>query len=236
MEINESKQVQSIVKFDKALYPDQISSIIDEAIIEYNRITMEEWSQKTTLVRWFTSPNLFRSNTAIRNYVSFDGKSPMKLAGPYRLDPERWSEAKYEVRYLISIVGIKNYYLYFNVIPGIAKEYQFGTPIPEKELVSSITIKANMKSSMYWKKQQAKSLDMFVPILKRTIPKMKWGHQIGDLFFFNYCWLVFRIFINYFSIRIMIIYHHGQIFFHIILIHKYEFLQFFWHLNNLLIF
>jgi len=56
------------------------------------------------------------------------------------------------VRYLISIVGIKNYYLYFNVIPGIAKEYQFGTPIPEKELVSCITIKANMKSSMYWKK------------------------------------------------------------------------------------
>ena len=52
-------------------------------------------------------------------------------------------------RYFISMVGIKNYYLYFNVIPGISKEYQFGTPISEKELVSCITIKANMKSSMY---------------------------------------------------------------------------------------
>ena len=144
---------------------------------------MQEWSQKTALVRWLTKPNLFRLNTAIRNYVSFDGKSPMRLAGPYKLDPERWPEAKYEIRYLISIVGIKSYYLYFDVIPGVAKEYQFGTLIPEDELVGCIIIKANMKSSMYWKKQQVKFLEGFISIFKRILLKIKWGHRIGDIFF-----------------------------------------------------
>ena len=185
MEINKSKQVQSIVKFDKALNPSQISSLIDEALTEYNRLSMEKWSKKSLLVRWFTGPNLFCSNSSVRTYFSHDGKSPMRLAGPYRLNPHEYPDAKYEIRYLLSISGLRNIHLYFNVIPGIAKEHQFGTMIPEDEQVSCITIKANLKSSMYWKKQQAEFLEVFIPIFKGTLLKKKWGHRIGDLFFWN---------------------------------------------------
>lgn len=168
MEINESKQVQSIVKFAKALKPEQISSLIDTALKEYNRLAIEEWSKKSLLVRWFTSPNLFHSEAKARNYISYDGKSPMRLAGIYELSPCDYPKAKYEVRYLISIFGVRDMHLYFNVIPGVARESQFGTFIPEHSQVSCITIKANMKSSMYWKKQQAKFLTVFVRILELT--------------------------------------------------------------------
>ena len=184
MEISETKQVQSIVRFDEALTPDRISSLINDALTEYNRLSMEEWNKKPLLIRWLTSPNVFLCDTAARTYFSFDGKSQMRLAGPYRLDPERYPEAKYEIRYLIGIVGKRSMYLFFNVIPGIAKEFQFGTLIPENRKVSCITIKANMKSSMYWKKQQVEFLGRFVPILKGILLKKKWGYRICSLFFF----------------------------------------------------
>jgi hypothetical protein len=45
--------------------------------------------------------------------------------------------------------------------------------IPEDEQVSCITIKANLKSSMYWKKQQAEFLEVFIPIFKGTLQKKK---------------------------------------------------------------
>jgi hypothetical protein len=173
MEINKSKQVQSIVKFDKALNFSQISSLIDEALTEYNRLSMEKWSKKSLLVRWFTSPNLFYSNSLARTYFSHDGKSPMRLAGPYRLNPHEYPDAKYEIRYLLSISGLRNIHLYFNVIPGVAKENQFGTMLLEDEQVSCITIKANLKSNLHWKQEQAKFLELLVPIIEKMNQKMK---------------------------------------------------------------
>ena len=188
MKINKSKQVQSIVKFGETLKPEQISSLLVGAITEYNRFSMEEWSKKPLLIRWFTSPDIFCCNAAARNYFSFDGKSEMRLAGPYRLDPERYPEAKYEVRYLIGIIGKRDKHLYFNVIPGVAKEYQFGTLIPEDKQVTCITIKANMKSSMYWKRQQAEFLTRFVLILKQEMKKKNYKKDwwfTGPFFYLN---------------------------------------------------
>jgi hypothetical protein len=73
------------------------------------------------------------------------------------------------MRYLLNIVGLRNVHLYFNVIPGVAEENQFGTEMSENDTAQCITIKANMKSSLKWKKQQAKFLELLVPIIEKKI-------------------------------------------------------------------
>ena len=71
----------------------------------------------------------------------------------------------------MSIVGLRDVRLYFNVIPGIARENQFGTEMSEKDVVSCITIKANMKSNLHWKQEQAKFLRILVPIIEKMNQK-----------------------------------------------------------------
>jgi hypothetical protein len=97
----------------------------------------------------------------------------MKRGGSHLLNPEEYPDAKYETRYLLSIIGLRNAHLYFNVIPGSARERQFGTEISEKDAVCYITIKANLKSNLHWKQEQAKFLELLVPIIEKMNQKMK---------------------------------------------------------------
>jgi hypothetical protein len=64
-------------------------------------------------------------------------------------------------------------YLYFNVIPGIAAFSQFGTEMLDTEKVSCVTIKANMKSSLKWKKQQAEFLELLTSIIENFYKEKK---------------------------------------------------------------
>jgi hypothetical protein len=91
----------------------------------------------------------------------------------FTLNSEEFPDAKYETRYLLSIIGLRNAHLYFNVIPGSAREHQFGTEISEKDMVCYITIKANLKSNLHWKQEQAKFLELLVPIIEKMNQKMK---------------------------------------------------------------
>jgi len=185
IKIDQKKQVEAIVKFNKPLSCRTISVLVGDAVVECNRILSRERKKIPFLKRIFTSSDVYVFNSDMRHYFSFDGKHPMIRAGKYLLDPESYPEVKYETRYLLSIVGLRNAHLYFNVIPGVARERQFGTEISEKDEVFCITIKANLKSNLRWKQEQAKFLELLVPIIEKMNQEMKWGHRIGDLFFEN---------------------------------------------------
>ena len=124
------------------------------------------------------SPDLYFVDNAYKYYYSYDGVSPMKLGRGGILDPEFYPDAKYETRYQLSIYGLGSMYLFFDVIPGIAKEGQFGTEIKENELVDTITIKANFKSNAYWQSQQSKFLKFFVPVLEKVDLSYDWKNNL----------------------------------------------------------
>ena len=183
IKIDQTKQVEAIVKFNRSLSCNEISDLLGNAVVECNRILSRERKKIPFLKRIFTSSDVYLLNSDMHHYFSHDGKAPMKLGGPYLLNPEEFPDAKYETRYLLSIIGLRNAHLYFNVIPGSARERQFGTEISEKDAVCYITIKANLKSNLHWKQEQAKFLELLVPIIEKMNQKKKWGHRIGDLFF-----------------------------------------------------
>ena len=185
IEIDQTKPVEAVVKFNRPLSCDEVSKLLGDAVVESNRILSKERKKIPFLKRIFISSDVYLFNVDIHHYFSHDGKSPMKRGGSYLLNPEEFPDAKYETRYLLSIIGLRNVHLYFNVIPGAARECQFGTEISEKDTVYYITIKANLKSNLRWKQEQAKFLGLLVPIIEKMNQKMKWGHQIGDLFFWS---------------------------------------------------
>ena len=164
----ETKQIESIIDFKEPLSCHEVIKLLEKAIKECNSIFGRDWQKMPFIKRIFTSPDVYHLYYDTHEYCSYDGKSPMKLCGgPYLLNKEEFPDAKYEIRYLISIFGDKDIHLYFNVIPGAAEEDQFGTMISEKELVSRITIKANLKSNPYWKRRQARFLETLVTIIER---------------------------------------------------------------------
>ena len=185
IKIDQTKPVEAVVKFSEPLFFEEISELIGNAVVECNRILAEERKKKSFFKRIFTPRDLYHFDYCVHYYFSHDGKAPMKLGGPYLLNPEEFPDVKYEVRYLMSIIGVRSMYLYFNVIPGIAKENQFGTEISENDTAVCVTIKANLKSNLRWKQNQAKFLELLVPIIEKMNQEMKWGHRIGDLFFEN---------------------------------------------------
>lgn len=155
--------------------------------MECNRAFAKEWKSIPFLKRIFKPYDVYHLYYRQLQYVSYDGKAPMRRVGFRPLNPESYPDAKYEMRYVLAILG-RNVHLYFNIIPGIAKEHQFGTIMSEKTIVSCITIKANAKSNIRWKQEQAKFLEILIPIIEELNKKMKWGHRIGDLFFnINLC-------------------------------------------------
>ena len=185
IKVDQTKPVEAIVKFNSPLSHDEISNLLGKAVVECNRIFDSRRKSLPFLKRIFTSSDLYYFESNMRHYFSHDGASPMKRGGEHLLDPEFYPDAKYETRYLMSIIGLRNVHLYFNVIPGVAKKNQFGTEISEKDCVSCITIKANLKSNLHWKQEQAKFLELLVPIIERMNQEKKWGYRIGDLFFWK---------------------------------------------------
>ena len=183
------RQVEVIVRFNKPLSYHEISDLVGNAVVECNNILSEERKKIPFLKRIFISSDVYLFNSDMRHYFSHDGKTPMKRGGSYLLNSEEFPDAKYETRYMMSITGLRDVRLYFNVIPGVAKENQFGTEISEKDIVRCITIKANMKSNLHWKQEQARFLEILVPIIEKMDQETKWGHQIGDLFLLLY-WLI----------------------------------------------
>ena len=143
IKIDQTKPVEAIVKFNRPLSCDEISKLLGDAVAESNRILSKERKKIPLLKRIFISSDVYFFNSDIHYYFSHDGKSPMKRGKLYLLNPEEFPDAKYEIRYLLSIIGLRNAHLYFNVIPGAAREHQFGTEISEKDTVCYITIKAN---------------------------------------------------------------------------------------------
>ena len=182
IKIDQTKQVEAIVKFNRPLSCNEISKLLGDAVLESNRILSRERKKIPFLKRIFIPSDIYLLNRDMHHYFSHDGIVPMQRGGPYLLNSEEFPDAKYETRYLLSIIGLRNAHLYFNVIPGSAREHQFGTEISEKDMVCYITIKANLKSNLHWKQEQAKFLELLVPIIEKMNQKMKWGHRIGDLF------------------------------------------------------
>ena len=160
-----TKQVQAIIDFNKPLFHNQIRDLMLDAIKKCNNIFRERREALPFLRRIFAPQEIYHFSCELHMFYSWDGKAPMKSC-KYILDPEAYPDAKYENRYLMSIFGLRDYRLYFNVIPGTAAEDQFGTMIAEHESVRIITIKANMKSNHKWERIQAEFLEMFVPIVK----------------------------------------------------------------------
>lgn len=167
IKIDRKKPIEAVVSFNKPLSYYEIIKLVRKAIIKCNGILRERWKKIPFFKRIFTSSDFYCFDYDMHYYFSHDGTSPMKRGGPYLLNPEEFPDVKYETRYLMSIIGLKDMRLYFNVIPGIAQEYQFGTEMSEYETVSCITIKANMKSNLHWKKRQAQFLSTLVPIIER---------------------------------------------------------------------
>lgn len=182
IKIDQTKPVEAVVRFNRPLSCREIIELVGNAIVRYNRIRSKEKKKLSFFKRLFTSSDVYRFDHDMHPYFSHDGKTPMRRGGFNLLDPEFYPEAKYEMRYLLSIIGLRNVHLYFNVIPGIARDNQFGTEMSEKDDFSCITIKANMKSNLRWKEEQAKFLERFVSIIEKMNWQMKWGHRIGDLF------------------------------------------------------
>ena len=168
MEQKQTKPVQAISVFKNPLSVLQIYAVISDALKVCNEQFVQDFSKQFFLKRWFSSPDLYFVDNTYKYYYSYDGVSPMRLGKGNVLDPEFYPDAKYETRYQLSIYGSRSMYLFFDVIPGIAKEGQFGTEIKENELVDMITIKANFKSNAYWQSQQSKFLKFFLPILEQT--------------------------------------------------------------------
>lgn len=183
IKVTQERQVEAVVKFNKPLSYHEISDLVGHAVVECNRTLANERKKLSLFKRIFTCSDVYYFDHDMRHYFSHDGKAPMQRGGSHFLNPEFYPDAKYEIRYMMSITGLRDVRLYFNVIPGIAKKDQFGTEISEKDVVSYITIKANMKSNLHWKQEQAKFLKVLVPIIEEMNQKMKWGHWIGDLFF-----------------------------------------------------
>lgn len=161
-----TKQVQAVIDFNRPLFHNQIRGLISKAIKECNNIFRERREALPFLRRIFAPHEIYHFNCEWYMFCSWDGKTPMKFC-KYSLYPEAYPDAKYENRYLMSIFGLRDCRLYFNVIPGIAAEDQFGTMIAEHESVRTITIKANMKSNHKWERIQAEFLEMFVPIVEK---------------------------------------------------------------------
>ena len=137
--------------------------------MECNGVLRKEWKSIPFLKRIFKFCDVYRFDYNPSRYCSYDGKAPMRRVGSRLLNPEFYPDAKYETRYLPGIIGLRDVRLYFNVIPGVAEENQFGTEMSENDTAQCITIKANMKSSLKWKKQQAKFLELLVPIIEKKI-------------------------------------------------------------------
>ena len=161
-----TQSVQAVINFNKPLFCCQIRGLISKAIEECNNIFRERREALPFLRRIFAPYEMYYFNCEWYMFCSWDGKAPMRFC-KYSLDPVEYPDAKYEDRYLMSICGVRDYRLYFDVIPGIAKENQFGTMIAEHESVHLITIKANMKSSSKWKRIQTEFLELFVPIVEK---------------------------------------------------------------------
>ena len=49
------------------------------------------------------SSDLYHFDYDVRYYFSHDGKAPMKLGGPYLLNPEEFPDVKYETKDLVEI-------------------------------------------------------------------------------------------------------------------------------------
>jgi hypothetical protein len=165
--------VEVFVNFAKPLSCDEISILLGDAIVECNRILEKERETIPLLKRIFTPCDVYLFDRDEREYFSCDGKAPMRPCGHYVLDREMYPDVKYEWRSLMSIVSTRSMYLYFNVIPGIAALNQFGTEMLNTEKVSCITIKANMKSSLKWKKQQAKFLGLLASTIESFYKEKK---------------------------------------------------------------
>ena len=183
IKIDQTKPIEVIVNFSRPLSCYEISNLLEDVIAESNRILEEERVKLPFIKRVFTSPNVYYFDRIERDYFSYDGKAPMIRCGRYHLNQEEYPNIKYEWRNLMSICSTKSRYLYFNVIPGIATLNQFGTEMLDTEKVSCVTIKANMKSSLKWKKQQAKFLELLTLIIENFYKETEWGHRIGDLVF-----------------------------------------------------
>jgi len=178
--VSETRQVRSIVQFKKPMFYNEILTLLNKATREYNEIVLKNYRDLPFFKRLVTDRDIYHVYDDLLTYGSYDGKAPMKLLVGWMYDPEDYPDAKYEERCIINLIGIRSYMLYFNVIPGIAKENQFSTEIGENEQVSCITIKANMKSNMKWKIQQKNFLEKFTPIVERLYQEMKkWGCQIS---------------------------------------------------------
>jgi hypothetical protein len=164
--IDQTKPVEVLVNFTEPLSCYEISSLLGDAVIECNKILEKERKKLPLIKRIFTPRDVYYFDRDERDYFSYDGKYPMIRCGRYRLNQEEYPGIKYEWRSLMSIVGTRSMYLYFNVIQGVAKENQFGTEMIDTETVSCVTIKANLKSSLKWKKEQAKFLELLVSVIK----------------------------------------------------------------------
>ena len=186
IKIDQTKPVEVLVNFIKPLSCEEISNLLEGAVIECDKILEEERENLPFFKRIFTSRDVYLFDRDEREYFSYDGKSPMRPCGHYILDREMYPNVKYEWRSLMSIVSTKSMYLYFNVIPGVAKENQFGTEMLDREKVSCITIKTNLKSSLKWKERQSKFLGLLVSVIKDYNRETEWGHRIGDLVFLYY--------------------------------------------------
>ncbi len=192
--IDQRKPVEVLVNFTKPLSCYEISSLLGDAVIECNRILEEERRKLPFIKRIFTSPDVYYFDRVEHDYFSYDGKAPMIRCGRYHLNRDEYPNVRYEWRSLMSITSTRSMYLYFNVIPGVAKENQFGTEMLDTETVSCVTIKANLKSSLKWKKEQAKFLELLVSVIKNFNRETEWGHRIGDLVFSYYLIILNLIF------------------------------------------
>ena len=173
MEVRDkTKSVEAVVRFNKPLSYYEISSLVGNAVVECNRILAKERKKLSILKRIFTCSDVYYFEHDVHYYFSHDGRATQQR-GLNVLNSEFYPDAKYETRYLMSIIGTRDVRLYFNVIPGIAKENQFGTEMSEKDVVSCITIKANLKSNLHWKQEQAKFLELLVPIIEKM--NQKWN-------------------------------------------------------------
>ena len=173
IKIDQTKPVETVITFNRSLSCREIIELVGDAIVKYNRILSKERKKLPFFKRLFTPSDVYRFDYDMRHYFSHDGKSPMRRGGFNLLDSEFYPDAKYETRYLLSIIGLRNAYLYFNVIPGIARENQFGTEMLDTEKVSCVTIKANMKSNLKWKKQQAKFLELLTSTIENFYKEKK---------------------------------------------------------------
>lgn len=166
VKIDQTKPIEVLINFVDPLSCYEISSLLEDAVVECNRILEKERKKLPLIKRIFTSRDIYYFDRDERDYFSYDGRAPMIRCGHYHLNQEEYPNIKYECRSLMSIISTKSMYLYFNVIPGVAKENQFGTEMLDTETVSCVTIKANLKSGLKWKKEQAKFLELLVSVIK----------------------------------------------------------------------